>query len=227
MAVAAGATPAPVETPTPTEADKAGTVEGEGEEAMKEGEEAVKEGEGAVKEGEGPVKEGEEEVKEGEEAVKEVKEGAASPTMDKLQQEYKILVQQLDSETPTPTPTPSSTQANGNSSDSATATTATAATAAAATAAAPETPAPSEEEKSEVLRQKNFSFTPSSSISKDYGTPILVREKSYQALPSPDKFGRGIEDHIPFENLPDSVGTFSKMKNLFSILRDKVKKVKK
>lgn len=133
------------------------------------------------------------------------RDDVASPTMDTLQQEYKNLVQQLDSEG-------ESALANGNSSE------------AAATA---ETPSEKSLSESEVLRQKNFSFTSSTSISKDYGTPILVRDKSFQALPSPEKFGQGIEDHIPFENLPDSVGTFDKIKTLFSTIRDKVKQLKK
>lgn len=144
-----------------------------------------------------------------EEAEGEAKDrdDAASPTMDTLQQEYKILVQQLDSEGET-------ALANGSSADTAGA-----------------TPSNTPKEKSlcesELIRQKNFSFTSSTSISKDYGTPILVRDKSFQALPSPEKFGQGIEDHIPFENLPDSVGTFDRMKNLFTIIRNKVKKFKK
>ncbi|XP_012939214.1 zinc finger CCHC domain-containing protein 8 [Aplysia californica] len=60
------------------------------------------------------------------------------------------------------------------------------------------------------------------SLSRAFGTPILVREKS--SLPDATKFGVGIEDHINFENLPDSTGTFEKMRNLISIIRDKIKK---
>lgn len=145
-------------------------------------------------------------VEEEEEGEAKDRDDTASPTMDTLQQEYKILVQQLDSEGET-------TLANGSSADT-------------AGAAPSDTPKKSPCE-SELIRQKNVSFTSSTSISKDYGTPILIRDKSFQALPSPEKFGQGIEDHIPFENLPDSVGTFDRMKNLFTIIRNKVKKLKK
>lgn len=60
------------------------------------------------------------------------------------------------------------------------------------------------------------------SLRKDYGTPILTRQK--HALPDSSKFGMGVEDHIPFENLPDSVGTFNKMRNIIDVIRQKNKK---
>ncbi|XP_059163216.1 zinc finger CCHC domain-containing protein 8-like isoform X2 [Physella acuta] len=60
------------------------------------------------------------------------------------------------------------------------------------------------------------------SLSKDFGTPILVREKI--KLPDASKFGKDIEEHIPFENLPNSTGTFEKMKDLLDLIRNKVKK---
>ena len=60
------------------------------------------------------------------------------------------------------------------------------------------------------------------SISKDFGTPILQKEDSINSLPDSSKFGVGIEDHIPFENLPDSTGTFSRMRGLLQKVREKV-----
>ncbi|KAJ8312797.1 hypothetical protein KUTeg_010170 [Tegillarca granosa] len=63
----------------------------------------------------------------------------------------------------------------------------------------------------------------STSISKDFGTPILSSKPGkVDCLPDAVKFGDGIEDHIPFENLPDSTGTFEKMRGLISKIRDKI-----
>ncbi|CAG5135778.1 unnamed protein product, partial [Candidula unifasciata] len=59
------------------------------------------------------------------------------------------------------------------------------------------------------------------SLSRDYGTPVLTRENS--GLPDATKFGQGIEEHIPFENLPNSTGTFEKMRNLIDTIRNKTK----
>ncbi|KAL3856467.1 hypothetical protein ACJMK2_011221 [Sinanodonta woodiana] len=73
------------------------------------------------------------------------------------------------------------------------------------------------------------SFSRSLSMSKEYGTPILNRANSFNALPSNENFGVGIEEHIPYENLPDSTGTFNRMRGLIKRIRDKVglKKSKK
>lgn len=66
---------------------------------------------------------------------------------------------------------------------------------------------------------------PSVSVSKNYGTPIHKASVN-SSLPDPEKFGSGITDHIPFENLPDATGTFEKLKGLLGKIRDK-KKTKK
>uniref|UniRef100_A0A0B6ZSI6 CCHC-type domain-containing protein n=2 Tax=Arion vulgaris TaxID=1028688 RepID=A0A0B6ZSI6_9EUPU len=60
------------------------------------------------------------------------------------------------------------------------------------------------------------------SLSRNFGTPVFTRENS--GLPDPSKFGQGIEEHIPYENLPNSIGTFEKMKDLIDIIRKKNKK---
>lgn len=60
------------------------------------------------------------------------------------------------------------------------------------------------------------------SMSKDYGTPILKRAGSIESLPSDSKFAQGIEDHIPFENLPDSTGRFNTIRKIV----DKIRKIK-
>jgi len=93
------------------------------------------------------------------------------------------------------------------------------------TNATPETPVSSQ---SDFFRRQNFSFASSTgSISKDYGTPVLGGEKSARQLPSAEKFQQGVEDHIPYENLPNSVGTFERMRNLFSLIREKTKNVRR
>ncbi|XP_048753439.1 zinc finger CCHC domain-containing protein 8-like isoform X2 [Ostrea edulis] len=64
----------------------------------------------------------------------------------------------------------------------------------------------------------------SKSISKDYGTPIL--KGPIESLPDSSKFGEGIEDHIPYENLPDATGTYDKIRELISRVRTIKKKRK-
>ena len=73
----------------------------------------------------------------------------------------------------------------------------------------------------------NAVFKGSLSISKDYGTPILKKSISVEQLPSDVAFKQGIEDHIPFENLPDSTGTYNKMRQLFDKIRQKLPARKK
>jgi zinc finger CCHC domain-containing protein 8 len=62
----------------------------------------------------------------------------------------------------------------------------------------------------------------SKSIAKDYGTPIS--KGPIESLPDSSKFGKGIEDHIPYENLPDATGTFDKIRELISKVRTIKKK---
>ena len=68
----------------------------------------------------------------------------------------------------------------------------------------------------------NSQFKGTTSISKDYGTPILQKEGSVRKLPTDVAFQQGIEDHIPFENLPDSTGTFNKMRKLLETIKQKM-----
>ncbi|XP_046569788.1 LOW QUALITY PROTEIN: zinc finger CCHC domain-containing protein 8-like [Haliotis rubra] len=71
---------------------------------------------------------------------------------------------------------------------------------------------------SEILKM-NSSFKATESISREYSTPIVQRPNSFSALPDATKFGVGVEDHIPFENLPDSTGTFEKMRGLLKLIQ--------
>ncbi|XP_041347941.1 zinc finger CCHC domain-containing protein 8-like [Gigantopelta aegis] len=63
----------------------------------------------------------------------------------------------------------------------------------------------------------------SRSISKDYGTPIVVKEKSINKLPDREKFSVGVEQHVLYQNLPDSTGTFEKIHSLMKIMQKKKK----
>ncbi|XP_011412413.3 zinc finger CCHC domain-containing protein 8 [Magallana gigas] len=71
----------------------------------------------------------------------------------------------------------------------------------------------------------SFGSVPSASISKDFGTPIV--KGPIELLPDSSKFGDGIEDHIPYENLPDATGTYDKIRDLISRVRTIKKKKKK
>ena len=87
----------------------------------------------------------------------------------------------------------------------------------------PGTPLPnSGTRESSPFLHVNSMFKGSVSISKDYGTPIMKKEGSAEQLPSDVAFQQGIEDHIPFENLPDATGTYNKMRKLFEKIRQKV-----
>lgn len=73
----------------------------------------------------------------------------------------------------------------------------------------------------------NLAFKKCNSLSKDFGTPILMRTVTKEKLPDSTNFGQGIEDHIPFENLPDSTGSYSKMSKLIDRIRNSMKRKKK
>lgn len=66
----------------------------------------------------------------------------------------------------------------------------------------------------------------SMSISMSPGTPILEQGNPYQKLPDADKFAQGITEHLPFENLPDAVGTFEKMREVISDVQKKLNAIK-
>lgn len=67
----------------------------------------------------------------------------------------------------------------------------------------------------------------SMSISMSPGTPVLEQGNPYQKLPDADKFAQGITEHLPFENLPDAVGTFEKMRGVISSVQKKLSSIKK
>lgn len=64
------------------------------------------------------------------------------------------------------------------------------------------------------------------SISMSPGTPILEQGNPYQSLPDADKFAKGITEHLPFENLPDAVGSFEKMRGVICNVQKKLNNIK-
>ncbi|XP_013403801.1 uncharacterized protein LOC106169056 [Lingula anatina] len=101
---------------------------------------------------------------------------------------------------------------------------------------------PDDTERGQTLEQsvaaQNTSFqswsnTPqsqsrSSSVGLSYGTPILETSLSTPSnLPSADLFAKDITEHLPFENLPDSVGTFNKLRDLLVKVKEAKSKIKK
>ncbi|CAG0887073.1 unnamed protein product [Cyprideis torosa] len=76
-------------------------------------------------------------------------------------------------------------------------------------------------------KEKEPPVTPSVSKVKDVslGTPILPSVSPYNRLPDYDKFSQGITEHIPFENLPDSTGTYQKISGIIMKVRQKMKQI--
>ena len=48
---------------------------------------------------------------------------------------------------------------------------------------------------------------------------------SYKSLPSPEKWTVDVSDHIVFDNLPDALGTWEKMKGVMGAVRNKMTKL--
>lgn len=57
------------------------------------------------------------------------------------------------------------------------------------------------------------------------GTPLLKSASPYDKLPEGDKWAVGVSDVINFENLPDSVGKYEKMKVLIKKVQTVVKQI--
>lgn len=57
------------------------------------------------------------------------------------------------------------------------------------------------------------------------GTPLLKSASSFDKLPDGDKWAVGVSDVINFENLPDSVGKYEKMKVLIKKVQEVVKQI--
>lgn len=65
------------------------------------------------------------------------------------------------------------------------------------------------------------------SLSQSPGTPILKQGNPFEKLPGADKFAQGITEHLPFENLPEAVGKFDKIRGVLSDVQKKLQNIKK
>ncbi|CAI9715860.1 zinc finger CCHC domain-containing protein 8 isoform X1 [Octopus vulgaris] len=61
------------------------------------------------------------------------------------------------------------------------------------------------------------------SLGKDYGTPVNQNKGPFPTLPDRTNFSVGIQDHIPFENLPQSTGTYNRMRQVFQKIKSRNK----
>jgi zinc finger CCHC domain-containing protein 8 len=59
---------------------------------------------------------------------------------------------------------------------------------------------------------------------QEMGTPVSIRFSPYSTLPDREKFSRDMGEMIPFENLPNTTGTFQKMKSLLDKVRNLFKR---
>jgi len=61
------------------------------------------------------------------------------------------------------------------------------------------------------------------SLGFQLGTPVLVDVKittpGSKGLPDSSRFAQGMSDHIPFENLPNAVGTYDKVRGALDRIR--------
>lgn len=85
-------------------------------------------------------------------------------------------------------------------------------------------------DKNEDLDVNNIecvgTLTPKNGISKSRfsGTPLLKQVSPFATIPSGEKWCAGVSDVINFENLPDSTGTYEKMKEVIKKVRHTVTK---
>lgn len=56
-------------------------------------------------------------------------------------------------------------------------------------------------------------------------TPV-IQHTSISRLPSYDKFSDGITEHLPYENLPNSTGTFVKMSGVMKDVKEKMAQIR-
>lgn len=57
------------------------------------------------------------------------------------------------------------------------------------------------------------------------GTPLLKAVSPFASLPSGDKWSAGVTDMLDFENLPDSIGTYKRLRGLIHTVRTVVKQI--
>ncbi|GFU39100.1 zinc finger CCHC domain-containing protein 8 [Nephila pilipes] len=54
------------------------------------------------------------------------------------------------------------------------------------------------------------------------GAPSLSRHSSFNKLPNYDKFSKNVASHMNFENLPNSTGTYEKMRKVIKKVKEKI-----
>jgi len=59
--------------------------------------------------------------------------------------------------------------------------------------------------------------------SETLGTPVLKNFSSYGNRPAHEHFAKGMVDMVDHENLPNSVGTFKKLKEILKDVRKTIK----
>lgn len=57
------------------------------------------------------------------------------------------------------------------------------------------------------------------------GTPVIQAVSPFSNLPNSEKWREGVTDVLDFENLPESIGKYEKMRTLLEKVRVKVKKI--
>lgn len=78
-------------------------------------------------------------------------------------------------------------------------------------------------DNSQNSNERSSSYSNSLSIAK--GTPIVITQNPFNTLPDSSKFSLGVSDHLPFENLPNSTGTYEKMKGVLDKVRKKIQEL--
>lgn len=57
------------------------------------------------------------------------------------------------------------------------------------------------------------------------GTPVIKAFSPFSNLPKSEKWREGVTDVLDFENLPESIGKYEKMRTLLGTVREKVKRI--
>ncbi|KAG1681845.1 Zinc finger CCHC domain-containing protein 8 [Nymphon striatum] len=70
---------------------------------------------------------------------------------------------------------------------------------------------------------ESISLPTGRSIIVESGSPSIGSKSGVDKLPEIGKFSDGIGEHLPFENLQDSIGTFDRMKGVLGKVRQKLK----
>lgn len=85
---------------------------------------------------------------------------------------------------------------------------------------APDEDTPNKTGESAVKRQHKSS-------SKGFMLGVTIPESitPFKSLPNHDKWSVDVSDHMLFENLPDALGTWDKMRSLMTSVRDKMHEI--